>query len=76
MFFHAAGQFQYYTEQETMPNSFRIDFLTFKENYESILTLKKSSYSSLDKPPERQCQARHKVDVCLVCWWKPSNDCC
>ena len=58
VFFHKAGQFQYYTEQETMPNSFRIDFLTFKEDHESILTLKKSSYSSLDKPPDRQCQAR------------------
>ena len=30
VFFHGAGQFQYYTEQETMPNSFRIDFLTLK----------------------------------------------
>ena len=60
MFFHGAGQFQYYTEQETMPNSFRIDFLTLKEDHESILTVKKSKYSSLDKPPARQCQARMK----------------
>ena len=61
MFFHRPGQFEYYTEQDTMPNSFRIDFLTFKEDHESILTLKKSSYSSLHKPPDRPCQARYKV---------------
>ena len=52
-----AGHFQYYTEQETMPNSFRIDFLTFKENHESILTLKKNYHSSLDNPPDRRCEA-------------------
>ena len=61
VFFHRPGQFEYYTEQDTMPNSFRIDFLTFKEDHESILTLKKSSYSSLHKPPDRPCQARYKV---------------
>ena len=29
-----------------MPNSFRIDFLTLKEDHESILTVKKSRSSS------------------------------
>ena len=66
MFFHGAGQFQYYTEQETMPNSFRIDFLTLKEDHESILTVKKSKYSSLDKPPARQCQARMTKKTALL----------
>ena len=41
-----------------MPNSFRIDFLSFKEGHESILTLKKKSYRSLDSPPDQPCQAQ------------------
>ena len=62
---------------------------TLKEDYETILTVKKSSYSSLDKPPDRQCQARKNMfqkflvaslsgprlgDIWLYLEWLPSQN--
>ena len=47
--------FQFFLEQDKMPSNLKIDSTTFQENFETVLTLKKTTHTSLNRP-QRPCQ--------------------
>ena len=55
VFLHPEGQFWYFIEQDTMPNNLKLDYKTFRQDMETIITIKKLAKTSLNKP-NRPCE--------------------
>ena len=56
IFLHQKNQFHFFIEQDKMPSNLKFDDQTFKQNMETIITIKKTQKTFLDKPKHR-CEA-------------------
>ena len=54
VFLHPPGEFSFFVEQDSMPNSLRIDLLNLRRDQANIFTLKKRRMTSLNRGA-RQC---------------------
>ena len=57
--------FWFFFEQDSMPNNLKLDYTTFKVDFETIVTLNRLSRTSLNKP-QRQCEPRRDY-ICSDC---------
>ena len=56
MFLHPAGKFLYFREQDMMPDNFKIDLLSLRKDHAHVITLRKTSFTSLSRPQDdREC---------------------
>ena len=49
--------FSFFFEADSMPNNLKLDYKTFKVDVETIVTIKRLSRTSLNRP-QRQCEPR------------------
>ena len=66
VFLHPPGEFSFFVEQDSMPNSLRIDLLNLRRDQANIFTLKKRRMTNLNRA-DRQCEEREDYNwrTCL-----------
>ena len=56
VFLHPEGKFLYFKEQDRMPNNLKIDLMALEEDHANVITLGKTSFTSLSRPKhDREC---------------------
>ena len=69
IFLHLAGKFLYFREQDRMPDNFKIDLLSLRKDHAHVITLRKTSFTSLSRPQDdRECVDDNSYD------WKSCLD--